>query len=282
MQLLPATVDTAFEIGETEVTYELWYAVRDWAENGTGAPGAGQYLFGNPGQEGNDGTPDAVPTGAQLEPVTMVNWRDVIVWCNALTEYYNAKEGQSLDCVYTSDAGFSTPLRDASDSNNTSYFSNPGEIDNPYVNPNAKGFRLPTTTEWGAAARWEGDTQRSVDAYQLPAGQYWTAGDYASGAVAGDYLTDANNDPYAWYSFNAGSVTHEVATKTANALGLFDMSGNVREWNFEWHPKYGNTVRVVCGGNWGLTSDRLQTGYWSIYDPYGEWDSLGFRFVRTR
>jgi hypothetical protein len=38
-----------------------------------------------------------------LHPVTTVNWRDSRVWCNALTEYYNAKHGADtdLDCVYT-------------------------------------------------------------------------------------------------------------------------------------------------------------------------------------
>ena len=94
-------VPNAFEIGEKEVTYELWYAVHEWAVNGLGgAPGEGQYEFNNPGAEGHDGIDGEPPTEAKLEPLTYVTWRDTIVWCNALTEYYNAKENQSLECVY--------------------------------------------------------------------------------------------------------------------------------------------------------------------------------------
>jgi len=65
-----------FKLGQYEVTYELWYAVYHWAmRNG--------YDFANSGTEGNNGTAGAVPTIAKYEPVTTVNWRDTIVWCNA-------------------------------------------------------------------------------------------------------------------------------------------------------------------------------------------------------
>ena len=65
-----ATVNVDFWLAEIEVTYELWYEVRDWAENGTGgATGEGDYTFANPGREGNDGTIGAAPTGADQEPV---------------------------------------------------------------------------------------------------------------------------------------------------------------------------------------------------------------------
>ena len=69
----------SFYMGKYEVTYELWYTVRQWAlSNG--------YAFANAGREGNDGTTGAAPTGAKYEPVTTINWRDMIVWCNAYSE----------------------------------------------------------------------------------------------------------------------------------------------------------------------------------------------------
>ena len=76
-------------------------------------------------------------------PVTIVNWRSAMVWCNALTEWYNAQKGTSYACVYTSDAAYTNPIRDSQDGIYGSS-SNPaaGSFDNPYVNPNAKGFRL--------------------------------------------------------------------------------------------------------------------------------------------
>jgi len=75
-----STVSKAYWIARTEVTYELWDAVYIWAtSNG--------YNFANPGRKG-DGEGDT-----DQHPVTEINWRDAMVWCNALTEYYNALFG---------------------------------------------------------------------------------------------------------------------------------------------------------------------------------------------
>lgn len=94
-------------MGETEVTYELWYEVYKWATTDTGdgkrSDCGDLYSFANKGREGNNGTIGALPTTAKQEPVTLVNWRDTIVWCNALTEYYNANNGsgnRSYMCLY--------------------------------------------------------------------------------------------------------------------------------------------------------------------------------------
>ncbi len=63
----------------TSVACELWYEVRQRAdENG--------YHFENQGREGNKGTDGGAPTAANNEPVTDVNWRNCIVWSNALSE----------------------------------------------------------------------------------------------------------------------------------------------------------------------------------------------------
>ncbi len=79
----------SFDLGETEVTYQLWYAVRVWAEeNG--------YRFLNEGCEGSEGTAGAEPTEAKLEPVTCVSWIDCVVWLNALSEM-TGKEPVYLD-----------------------------------------------------------------------------------------------------------------------------------------------------------------------------------------
>jgi hypothetical protein len=103
-----ATVADAYWIGETEVTYELWQNVYTWATSGSGATGAGQYIFANAGTMG-DGTGNT-----SQHPVTMVNWRDSMVWCNALTEWCNAYTGTSYECVYTYS---SMIIRDSRDSN---------------------------------------------------------------------------------------------------------------------------------------------------------------------
>ena len=64
-----------YKLGKTEVTYKLWKEVYDWATQ----PANG-YKFANAGVKGKDGS------GSENEPVTKVNWRDCIVWCNAYTQ----------------------------------------------------------------------------------------------------------------------------------------------------------------------------------------------------
>ncbi len=266
------TINTPYWMAETEVTYELWYAVRTWARAN------GYTLNANPGIEGHDGTSTpgagAAPTGAKQEPVTTINWREAMVWCNALTEYYNANNGTDtdLDCVYYTDSGYTTPIRSADDTGSVSY-PNPGGQDDPYVKSTAKGFRLPGSMEWECAARYNNGTD-------------WTAGTFASGATAA-YTDFAASSLVAWFgdSLVSGTgnttSTQPVKTKNPNALGLYDMSGNVWEFCFDWLPSYVGSTRVVRGASWDSGNAALQVGgvYGSI--PYTVHFGVGFRLARS-
>ncbi len=116
---------SSFDIGKYEVTYELWYAVYKWAtKNG--------YHFANKGREGNDGSDGEKPTSSKYEPVTVVNWRDCIVWCNAYSEMLGY-----TPVYYWNDY----VLKDSSDSRDV-------HCDNVDVYWSTNGYRLPTEGEW--------------------------------------------------------------------------------------------------------------------------------------
>ncbi len=288
-----ADVDNSYFIAETETTFELWSTVYIWATgdadmNGTIDPEetAGSYTISNAGRMGSD----AGGTGmTALHPVTIVSWRDAMVWTNALTEYYNANNGSDpdLDPVYYADTEYITPIRSTADP----------QVDEPYikalspgntemVNCIAKGFRLATGNEWELAARYIGTTAPStggnldddvVTTEVDGTTYYWTPGDYASGATA--VYTDATaTDLVAWYGYGSSGSTYPVKGKSPNALGIYDMSGNVWEWNFDL---YGTPQRLEKGGGWWDGSSFLRVGLAFDNPPDYEDISHGFRFTRT-
>ena len=257
---------TGFKMGKYEVTYELWHTVYVWAI-------ANGYQFANAGQEGNDGTIGASPTSAKYEPVTQINWRDAIVWCNA----YSQMDGKTP--VYCSDSGFATPIKDSRDgSYASSVNTTAGSFDNPYVNWNATGYRLPTEGEWQYAASYKD-------------GSSWTKYTWASGATAAFPDTTATG-LVAWYSDNSGSETKTVGTKRANALGIHDMSGNVWEWCWDWSSTLPTTAqnnyrgpasgsaRTLRGGGYYGGADYLMVGIRGDGKfPYREFYAFGFRLA---
>jgi uncharacterized repeat protein (TIGR02543 family) len=267
------TVTDSYEIGETEVTYELWYAVRSWAE------GNGYNFYDNPGQEGSSaGTTNTPPGVNKQEPVTWVTWFDVVVWLNALTEWVNEKEGKSLTPVYYYESGCTTVARDSTSITNFVKEDASYDYASAYEKPGATGFRLPSSNEWELAARWRGsDSTNTVSGYTDP---YFTKGNSMSGATAGYNNATASGD-VAWYSDNASSKTQAVKGKAANTLGLYDMSGNVWEWCFDWDPSNIGSYRIRRGGGWDGNANNLSMSLVNVMGPRYRGSSFGFRPVRT-
>jgi formylglycine-generating enzyme len=253
------TVLGGYLMAITETTYELWYEVRIWAEtNG--------YLFQNQGREGNGGTNGAAPTDNKLEPVTMVSWRDTIVWMNA------ASEMVGYDPVYRTSGG--NIIRDSRDSN--------ASVVDGAIQTDHNAYRLPTSYEWEMAARWKDDTT-STDGSILVGGRYWTPGDYASGATL-DYKNAIVTNLFAWYEYNSdtgdGEKTQPVGTKIPNALGLYDMSGNVWEWVYDCYSGLEGSDRTIRGGSYDDYASDTRVGYVNHNNPGYALVDYGFRMLR--
>jgi len=272
--LSSATITNAYWIGETEVTYALWYKVYTWATND--ARGTKKYTFAYPGRGGAYTTDGATPTAAtENHPVTSMIWRDTVIWVNALTEWYNTQSGTSYTCVYYTDAALTVPIRSVT--SGAPYNASPGSHDNPYVKNDAKGFRLLYGSEWELAARYKGnDNSFSALEYPISSGQYWTPGNYASGATNA-HTNAAATGQVAWYSDNSDSDTHEVKGKTPNQLGLYDMSGNIEEWCF--NPQQFPEQRQQRGGHFDM-SCKIGTSH--SVDTYSREFDFGFRIARSQ
>lgn len=204
-------------------------------------------------------------------PVERVRWYDAVDYCNKRS----AKEG--LEPYYAIDKNTKDP-RNGNENDDAKWTVT--------INAGANGYRLPTEAEWEYAA---GGGQRSKS-YTYSGGDevdkvawYWqNSGDEPLAGAWNWPMIEQNNNQ-----------TKTVGMKEANELGLYDMSGNVREWCWDWYgdletngadPKGSpaGSVRVWKGGGWMGGDFCGEPSFRASYEANSMGNDQGFRVCRGK
>lgn len=195
-------------------------------------------------------------------PVEMVSWYDCIEYCNKRSIKENLQPYYNID-------------RNKKDPNNKS--DNDDLKWTVTINAGANGYRLPTEAEWEYAAgggqmsesyTYSGSNDvEEVAWYWKNAGNKYLSGDWSWPAIEG------NN-----------TKTKAIGAKKPNELGLYDMSGNVREWCWDWYgdvdSSNSGSLRVWKGGGWIGDVRGCEPSYRGKFEANGRGPDQGFRVCR--
>ena len=237
------------------------------------------YQFALFSESINRGLASRTPSWGRFgdHPVVSVSWYEAIEYANWLNAQRGLPPVYKIQKEKNSDPGNQVKL---------DYLKWKVEWDAA-----ARGFRLPTEAEWELAARGGVGTPRTLYAGSddlEEVGWYWQN--------SGDKLLDGDWDLNRIYDNNGR--THAVKEKKDNGAGLYDLSGNVYEWCWDWYsdryyeecaqagtaenptgPESSTDGRVVRGGSWLNAAEICRSALRNRDNPDFRDGFIGFRLV---
>ncbi|MBL7185016.1 MAG: SUMF1/EgtB/PvdO family nonheme iron enzyme [Phycisphaerae bacterium] len=290
-----AYIETVKTANDTEISFRM-----------VPIPG-GTFTMGSPDSEPNHQADEEPQHEVRLDPFYMC-WTETTI--ELFMAYYQETVSAKRDFIETQEA-----KKDAEQADGIDAISGPtpvyGDLSMGY------GPRHPAIgMTWHNANNfclWL--SKKTGKKYRLPTEAEW---EYACRAGTSSVF-GSTDDPeemkdYAWYEVTADSETSEVGKKKRNAFGLYDMSGNVREWVSDFYsptaykdtaqkspavnpkgPKTGE-LHVARGGDYSCSlgelrcaARHLEQKWWRMGDPQipksiwwlPEMDIIGFRVARS-
>lgn len=191
-------------------------------------------------------------------PAYRISWYDAATYCNRLS----LSEGKTP--AYYFDEDF-TMVFDSLVGDQLTYVD-------IYWDTDADGYRLPTEAEWEYAGRGGQSGQETV------------------------YSGSNDLDAIAWHSGNSSVSSQPVGGRAPNELGLYDMTGNIYEWCWDWYDSNyyetggsdnpagpaSSTLRTIRGGSWNTTADGSRVANRLNFLPGARRTTFAFRVARSK